>query len=137
MSLVPEPPKPNQEKLTGNLSEDLPKALKQVNVVEDFERLPQIPCARNALMYGIASGAGIGCVRFMSAGPKRAANWAVGTFVFVSSVAWTICRRERAKENQTMQAIIQTYPERHARVARERALAAKAAQDGTGPSAST
>ncbi|KAG8862415.1 hypothetical protein FRB96_001485 [Tulasnella sp. 330] len=132
MSLVPEPPKPNQEKLTGNLSQDLPNAFKQVNVVEDFKRLPEIPCARNALMYGIASGSGIGCVRFMSAGPKRAANWAVGTFVFVSSVAWTICRRDRAKENQTMQAIIQQYPERHARVAKERALAAKAAKEGSG-----
>lgn len=31
MSLVPEPPRENNEKLTGNLAEDVPKALKVIH----------------------------------------------------------------------------------------------------------
>lgn len=80
---------------TGNLTEDIPKALKvrplsevcsvteqyacpkQINVTEDFKRLPQMPCVRDALLYGIASGAGVGAIRFMSAGKQSSPEWTI------------------------------------------------------------
>jgi len=84
------------------------------------------------LMYGIASGTGIGALRFLNSGPKIAANWAVGTFVFVSCMSWMVCRRNRAEELSTMQMIIDKYPERHARYAKEQYQAARAKQSAKG-----
>ncbi|KAG8955872.1 hypothetical protein FRC04_006319 [Tulasnella sp. 424] len=115
--------KPTSSTTSNPSLQDYSKALKQVSVVDDFKRLPEIPCARNSLMYGIASGAGIGALRYLNAGPKAAANWAMGAFVFISCTAWTVCRRERAQELEVMQTMQRQYPDRHARQAKERALA--------------
>lgn len=70
-----------------------------INVKDDFEHMGQWPCVRNALMYGIVGGAGIGAVRFLGSrrrspllasaaavllttpGVHSAGNWAVATFV--------------------------------------------------------
>jgi len=89
--------------------------------VEDFRNLPQYPCARESLLYGIASGTAIGAVRTMNTNIRVASNWAVGTFIFVSAASWTICRAARARELRTTQAIIEKYPERNVRIARQRA----------------
>lgn len=35
---------------------------------EDLQRINEIPCARNSLLSGIASGAGVGVIRGLSAG---------------------------------------------------------------------
>lgn len=119
------PEKPSSSTTGGHTLHDYSKALKQVSVVDDFKRLPEIPCARNSLMYGIASGAGIGALRYLNAGPKAAANWAMGAFVFISCTSWAVCRRERAQELEVMQTMQRQYPERHARAVKERALARK------------
>ncbi|KAI9483321.1 MAG: hypothetical protein EXX96DRAFT_459889, partial [Benjaminiella poitrasii] len=46
--------------------EESPKfvdALKTIKL-EDFKEIKQIPCARNALLYGIVAGVTMGAVRF-------------------------------------------------------------------------
>jgi cytochrome c oxidase assembly protein subunit 20 len=73
---------------------------------EPLKSVEKIPCARNSLLSGIASGAGIGVIRGISAGQFSlrslpisltgfkwlgafvASNWAVGTFVVVSIGSW-------------------------------------------------
>ncbi|KIO16233.1 hypothetical protein M407DRAFT_34114 [Tulasnella calospora MUT 4182] len=129
--------KPNSSIPSNPSLQDYSKALKQVSVVDDFKRLPEIPCARNSLMYGIASGAGIGALRYLNAGPKAAANWAMGAFVFISCTSWAVCRRERGQELEVMQTMQRQYPERHARAAKEKALARQAELEGASTSSST
>ncbi|KAG9026024.1 hypothetical protein FS837_004750 [Tulasnella sp. UAMH 9824] len=131
------PEKSNSPTASGPSLQDYSKALKQVSVVDDFKRLPEIPCARNSLMYGIASGAGIGALRYLNAGPKPAANWAMGAFVFISCTSWAVCRRERAQELEVMQTMQRQYPERHARAAKEKALGRKAELEAGGNSSTS
>ncbi|KAH0832079.1 hypothetical protein J3R83DRAFT_12987 [Lanmaoa asiatica] len=52
---------------TGNHWQDVWIAFKRISVVDDFQRLGEMPCARNSLLSGIASGAGVGFIRAMSA----------------------------------------------------------------------
>ncbi|KIO29251.1 hypothetical protein M407DRAFT_21644 [Tulasnella calospora MUT 4182] len=129
--------KPNSSIPSNPSLQDYSKALKQVSVVDDFKRLPEIPCARNSLMYGIASGAGIGALRYLNAGPKAAANWAMGAFVFISCTSWAVCRRERGQELEVMQTMQRQYPERHARAAKEKALARQTELEAASNSGST
>ena len=67
-----------------------------------------MPCARNSLLSGIASGAGVGFIRAMgtsmgeviavwytslivhSTDPFVASNWAVGTFMVISLGTWYV-----------------------------------------------
>ncbi|KDQ09905.1 hypothetical protein BOTBODRAFT_36720, partial [Botryobasidium botryosum FD-172 SS1] len=102
------------------------EAVKKIQPVDDFRNLPQVPCARESLMYGIASAAGIGAIRFLNGGPRVAANWAVGTFVFISIASWEVCRRARDREQQTMRMIVEKYPQRNIRVAMQKAEEARA-----------
>ncbi|KAG8908429.1 hypothetical protein FRB99_006634 [Tulasnella sp. 403] len=110
-----------KDRTAGNLKEDIPKALKVIMIYAEAEQLiDTIVEASKSL------GAGIGALRYLNAGPRRAANWAMGTFVFVSLASWTMCRKERERELATMQTMIQHYPERHVKVAKERTMARKA-----------
>ena len=38
----------------------------RISVKDDFQKIGEIPCARNSLLSGIASGLGIGAIRAMS-----------------------------------------------------------------------
>ncbi|KAG2174794.1 hypothetical protein INT43_005856 [Umbelopsis isabellina] len=82
----------------------LSEALKTVKI-EDLKNVPQIPCARNSLLYGIGmyiirekhcGGAGFGAIRFLA---KRsvpsAANWAVGSFCLISLISFEMCQIDR------------------------------------------
>ncbi|CAM0140251.1 hypothetical protein VKS41_005940 [Umbelopsis sp. WA50703] len=73
----------------------LSEALKTVKI-EDLKSVPQIPCARNSLLYGIGGGAGFGAIRFLA---KRsvpsAANWAVGSFCLISIISFEMCQMDR------------------------------------------
>ena len=40
--------------------------MQRIDVKEDFKNLGQMPCARTALLSGIAGGTGIGAVRFLA-----------------------------------------------------------------------
>ncbi|KAG6332189.1 hypothetical protein ID866_6904 [Astraeus odoratus] len=51
---------------TGNYWQDVREALKRISMVDDFQRIGEIPCARHSLLTGIASGAGVGVIRAIS-----------------------------------------------------------------------
>ncbi|EMD40098.1 hypothetical protein CERSUDRAFT_45537 [Gelatoporia subvermispora B] len=77
-----------------------------------MRKIDEIPCARNSLLSGIASGAGVGVIRGMSAGAFVASNWAVGTFMLVSMGTWSICRRAREDERRKLQQVVEQIPAR-------------------------
>lgn len=43
---------------------------KRIDPIQDFKRIPSMPCARESLLYGIGTGAGIGGIRFLSSRSK-------------------------------------------------------------------
>ncbi|KAF9013191.1 hypothetical protein BDQ17DRAFT_1231332 [Cyathus striatus] len=99
-SAIPPAPTPGQ-KPTGNLLND------SVNAAV---HLTEIPCARSSLLAGIASGAGIGVIRGLTAGPMVAGNWAVATFMLVSIGSWHICQNQFANERKQLKTITENMP---------------------------
>ncbi|KAJ3529812.1 hypothetical protein NM688_g7801 [Phlebia brevispora] len=95
-----------QAETTGSAWGDLKEAIKRIN---------EIPCARNSLLSGIASGAGIGVIRGMSSGAFVASNWAVGTFVLISLGTWTLCQRSVMEERKKVQQVVESMPLRFAK----------------------
>ncbi|TBU40267.1 hypothetical protein BD309DRAFT_967809 [Dichomitus squalens] len=77
-----------------------------------MNRINEIPCARNSLLSGIASGVGIGVIRGMSSSVFVASNWAVGTFMLISLGTWTICQRNREEERRRLQQVVEAIPKR-------------------------
>ncbi|KAH7914306.1 hypothetical protein BJ138DRAFT_1110743 [Hygrophoropsis aurantiaca] len=97
---------------TGNYWQDVWLAFKRVSIVDDMQRIGEIPCARNSLLSGIASGAGVGVIRALSAGPFVASNWAVGTFVLISMGTWTVCQNNIQAERRKLQRVVEEMPKR-------------------------
>ncbi|KAF9241165.1 hypothetical protein BU15DRAFT_45253, partial [Melanogaster broomeanus] len=91
---------------TGNYWQDAWIAFK------DFQRLGEMPCARNSLLSGIASGAGVGVIRSMSASPFVASNWAVGTFMLISLGSWTVCQKNLEAERRRLARMVEEMPKR-------------------------
>ncbi|KAH9936554.1 uncharacterized protein B0H18DRAFT_867969 [Fomitopsis serialis] len=89
------------------------------DVKEAVTKIGEIPCARSSLLSGIASGAGVGVIRGLSAGPFVASNWAVGTFMAVTLGTWTICRRSRDEERRRIQQVVEQIPRRFAKQQQE------------------
>ncbi|KAF8315751.1 uncharacterized protein EI90DRAFT_310087 [Cantharellus anzutake] len=96
-------------------------AIRTIQPVDDLKKLPTYPCARESLMYGIASGAAIGAVRTMNASIRSSCNWGMGAFIFISGASWAICRAAREKELHTMKTIVEKFPERNIKIAQKRA----------------
>ncbi|KAF8478100.1 hypothetical protein DFH94DRAFT_634042 [Russula ochroleuca] len=101
-----------QTETTGNYWAD---------VREAFKRVGEIPCARNSLLNGIASGVGVGVIRGLSVHPLAASHWAVGTFMLVSLgdlvsgltiTAGTICQQKILEERQRVQTVVEQLPKR-------------------------
>ncbi|KAK2465413.1 hypothetical protein APHAL10511_002767 [Amanita phalloides] len=88
---------------TGHLAHD---------VWESIKHVADIPCARGALMGGIASGAGIGIIRGLSAGALVAGHWAMATFTVVSLGSWHICQNQIAEERRKVAKIMESAPRR-------------------------
>ncbi|KAF8133813.1 hypothetical protein EV363DRAFT_1161811 [Boletus edulis] len=88
---------------TGNYWQDIWTA---------FKRLGEMPCARNSLLSGIASGAGVGFIRAMSASPFVASNWAVGSFMVISLGTWTICQQNLEAERRRLARVVEGMPKR-------------------------
>ncbi|CAH0026282.1 unnamed protein product [Clonostachys rhizophaga] len=79
---------------------------------DDFKNVASTPCARNALLTGIAGGFGLGGVRFVFSGKiGKAANWAVGTFVFASMGQYEYCQYLRRCEKRDMKRNIEVINE--------------------------
>ena len=62
----------------------------RISFFDDLQKIGEIPCARSSLLSGIASGAGVGAIRGLSAGVFVASNWAVGTFMAVTLGSWYV-----------------------------------------------
>lgn len=87
--------------------------LMRASPLEGLRRIPHVPCARTALLGGIASGATIGAIQLlMRRGVATACNYAVGTFVFVSICGWESCRRARAHEMAQMHELLSRFQDR-------------------------
>ncbi|KAI0822050.1 hypothetical protein BC628DRAFT_1392128 [Trametes gibbosa] len=102
-----------QVETTGSYWSDFKEAVKRISVRDDLAHINEIPCARNSLLSGIASGVGIGVIRGMSASVFVASNWAVGSFMLISLGTWTICRRNMEAERRRMQSVMEAIPKRH------------------------
>ncbi|KAK4047426.1 hypothetical protein OIO90_006171 [Microbotryomycetes sp. JL221] len=114
-------------------------ALKTINPWQDIQKLPQVPCARFSLLFGIVAGTSVGTLRFLfmhSGSWSRqvgrlkaattsnvdtrwsnvgsAANWAVGTWGVASLGAWETCRRRQTAEAARMQALVSEVKARRA-----------------------
>ncbi|KAI0373672.1 hypothetical protein BV20DRAFT_1049620 [Pilatotrama ljubarskyi] len=101
-----------QVETTGSYWGDLKEAFKRISVRDDLSHINEIPCARNSLLSGIASGVGIGIIRGMSASVFVASNWAVGSFMLISLGTWTICQRNREEERRRVQQVVEAIPKR-------------------------
>ncbi|KIK90783.1 hypothetical protein PAXRUDRAFT_151113 [Paxillus rubicundulus Ve08.2h10] len=98
---------------TGDYWQDVWTAFKRISIVDDFQRIGEIPCARNSLLSGIASGAGVGVIRAMSASPFVASNWAVGTFMIISLGTWTVCQKNLEAERRRLTRVVEEMPKRY------------------------
>ncbi|KAM5351816.1 hypothetical protein ACJ41O_004539 [Fusarium nematophilum] len=79
---------------------------------DDFANVANIPCARQGFLTGIASGAGIGGLRFVLRGnATSAANWAVGVFVLGSMASYEWCQYLRREERRQMKRHIEVVTE--------------------------
>lgn len=96
--------------IDSKLSAPAPKAtvldaMRTIDPVSDLQRLPNMPCARYSLLFGIVAGVSVGALRFLFARTGRrgtlrggtegpwsqvgvAANWAVGAWGVASLGAW-------------------------------------------------
>ncbi|OSD07447.1 hypothetical protein PYCCODRAFT_1463703 [Trametes coccinea BRFM310] len=101
-----------QVETTGSYWNDVKEAVKRISVRDDLSHINEIPCARNSLLSGIASGVGIGFIRGMSGSVFLACNWAVGTFMLISLGSWTICQRNREEERRRLQQVMEAIPKR-------------------------
>ncbi|TFK33007.1 hypothetical protein BDQ12DRAFT_638024 [Crucibulum laeve] len=88
--------------------------------LESAKHITEVPCARNSLLAGIASGLGIGVIRGLSAGPLMAGNWAVATFTVISIGSWHICQNQFANERKKVATVIEAMPRRTAKQAEEK-----------------
>ncbi|KAK5995582.1 Cytochrome c oxidase assembly COX20-like protein [Cladobotryum mycophilum] len=79
---------------------------------DDFINIANTPCARQGFLAGIASGAGLGGLKFVVQGnATRAANWAVGFFVLGSIASFEYCQYQRRAERIQMKRHIEVVTE--------------------------
>ncbi|BFZ55214.1 hypothetical protein PYCC9005_002254 [Savitreella phatthalungensis] len=69
--------------------------------------ITQVPCARNALLYGVGAGVVVGAAKFglagaRSTGPRAALNYGALAFAAVSLASFEACRFSRHQERSRM-----------------------------------
>ncbi|GKT55816.1 mitochondrial cytochrome c oxidase protein 20-like protein [Colletotrichum tofieldiae] len=79
---------------------------------DDFLAVTKTPCARDGFLTGIASGAGVGGLRYVMRGsPIKAANWAVGSFLVGCIGQYEYCQYLRRQERIKMKRTVEVYQE--------------------------
>ncbi|KAL0939730.1 uncharacterized protein CTRU02_206339 [Colletotrichum truncatum] len=79
---------------------------------EDFLNVAQTPCARGGFLTGIATGAGVGGLRYVFRGtPIKSANWAVGSFLAGAAGYFEYCQYQRRQERIRMKRTVEVYQE--------------------------
>ncbi|KAF5315084.1 hypothetical protein D9619_007353 [Psilocybe cf. subviscida] len=104
---------PTPEVLPSKLPE--PTGNHVVDVSQRVKHILDVPCARNAFLSGIAGGAGMGFIRGISSNPLIAANWAIGTFIVLSSASWHMCQKKFADEREQVRQIMEANSNKRAR----------------------
>ncbi|KAJ7367239.1 hypothetical protein DFH08DRAFT_679835, partial [Mycena albidolilacea] len=66
----------------------------------------EVPCARNSLLAGIASGVGIGFIRGVSA----PGSWAVFTWALVSATSFHFCIKKLEDQQRLTRMAIEKLP---------------------------
>ncbi|KAI8149683.1 hypothetical protein BJV82DRAFT_662969 [Fennellomyces sp. T-0311] len=75
--------------------------------VEDFKDVGKIPCARNALLYGMGGAFGVGGIRYlMKRAVPTAANWAVAAFCGISLISFEMCQMDRKQKLEKLHLIV-------------------------------
>ncbi|KAI9147723.1 Cytochrome c oxidase protein 20 [Paramyrothecium foliicola] len=122
---VPEGSAPVTPPARATLSETMSSITK-----DDFLNVPNTPCSREGLLTGIATGAGVGGLKFVIHGKaKSAANWAVGFFILASTASYEYCQYRRRAERTAMKRSIEiVHEKRKVQLAEERAERLKQAQ---------
>ncbi|KAF7980018.1 hypothetical protein HWV62_40132 [Athelia sp. TMB] len=125
---IPDKPPTYQVETTGSRWKDLWVAFTRVKE-DDLSTIERIPCARNSLMSGIATGAGVGVIRALSA----TCNWAVGSFMLVGAGTWHICQARRTEEKKKVEKIMETLPKRFVKKKNPDGADASSAADAAAP----
>ncbi|KAF4627797.1 hypothetical protein G7Y89_g10357 [Cudoniella acicularis] len=103
----------------------LADAIKTVRV-EDFKQVHMYPCVRESLLTGIGGGFAMGGVRALwGASVPKAANWAVGTFIFTAFANYEFCQYRRMLEKSHMKRAVEIIDRKKA----EKEAEAKAKRD--------
>jgi len=95
---------------TAGARTEVPKLTDAVKTIrmEDFKEVYKYPCARESLLTGIGGGFGVGGVRaLLGASVPKAANWAVGTFVFAAFASYEFCLYKRQIEKAHMKRAVE------------------------------
>ncbi|PSR92358.1 hypothetical protein BD289DRAFT_451833 [Coniella lustricola] len=82
---------------------------------DDFLKVHQAPCSREGLLTGIGSGGAIGFLRYIIGAPvPKAANWAVGSGIAVSILAYEYCQYQRRVERGNMKRVVEVVTKKQA-----------------------
>jgi len=106
---------------SGDTWTDVREATKRLSF-SDFSRISEMPCVRSSLLTGIASGVGVGIIRGVSARPFVASNWAMSTFLVISTGSWMLCQKAKRDEFTRIHRVMDSIPARTLKK-----------DDGTGP----
>ncbi|KUI72503.1 Cytochrome c oxidase protein 20, mitochondrial [Cytospora mali] len=100
---------------------------------EDLLKVHQAPCSREGFLTGIGSGAAVGFLRYIAGAPiPKSANWAVGSGVGISVLAYEYCQYKRRLERANMKRVVEVVTKKQSDVKKqeeEKQLQLKAAQE--------
>jgi len=96
---------------SGDTWTDVREATKRLSF-SDFSRISEMPCVRSSLLTGIASGIGVGIIRGVSARPFVASNWAMSTFLVISTGSWVLCQKAKSDEFTRIRRVMDSMPAR-------------------------
>ncbi|KAL1859034.1 hypothetical protein Daus18300_009672 [Diaporthe australafricana] len=85
---------------------------------DDLLKVHQAPCSRDGFITGIGSGAAVGFLRYIVGVPK-CANWAVGSGVAISVLAYEYCQYQRRVERANMKRVVEVVSKKQADMKRQ------------------
>ncbi|KAK2610280.1 hypothetical protein N8I77_003728 [Diaporthe amygdali] len=82
---------------------------------DDLLKVHQTPCSRDGFLTGIGSGAAVGFLRYIIGAPvPKSANWAVGSGVAMSILAYEYCQYQRRVERANMKRVVEVVSKKQA-----------------------
>ncbi|CCX33270.1 hypothetical protein FPQ18DRAFT_40070 [Pyronema domesticum] len=113
----------------------LDDAVKTITL-DDFKKVHLQPCFREANLYGMGAGFGVGGLRFVFGGNvARSCNWAVGGFILTTIGCYERCQYQRRKEKDGMRRAAEIIEKK--RIEREAKIAEIRARKAAGLSGSS